>query len=98
MADYEQETKARIIDSVIKRRNTTGESQEEVYVAHLKIWETENGQDKLRYIILSGVFVYSPTILFHSDLRTQRSMEAIPYCTSLASIRMELSQLVRRGN
>lgn len=72
MADYEQETKTRIIDSVIKKRNASGESQEEVYVAHLKIWETENGQDKLRYIILSGVFVYSPTIPFHSDLRTQR--------------------------
>ena len=55
MSEYEAETKNRIIDSVIQKRNATGEGPEEYYVAHLKIWETENGQDKLRYIILAGV-------------------------------------------
>ena len=62
MTDYELETRTRIIDSVIKKRNASGEGLEEVYVAHLKIWETENGQDKMRYIILSGVSAVSFSI------------------------------------
>ena len=77
MTDYELETRTRIIDSVIKKRNASGEGLEEVYVAHLKIWETENGQDKMRYIILSGVSAVSFSIPALSDLRAQLSMVVI---------------------
>ena len=77
MTDYELETRTRIIDSVIKKRNASGEGPEEVYVAHLKIWEAENGQDKMRYIILSGVSVVSSSFPTLSDLRVQPSMVVI---------------------
>lgn len=77
MTDYELETRTRIIDSVIKKRNASGEGLEEVYVAHLKIWEAENGQDKMRYIILSGVSAVSFSIPTLSDLRAQLSMVVI---------------------
>ncbi|KAI3622586.1 exocyst protein [Moniliophthora roreri] len=43
----------RIIDSVFSRRNAAG-NLEEIYMAHIKIWEdAENGGRKPRYILLS---------------------------------------------
>lgn len=47
MADYDS-VKDRIVVSVFEKRT------DERYVAHLKIWEIENGNDKPRYIILAG--------------------------------------------
>ena len=54
MADYE-DVRRRIISTVFTRRNAAG-NMEESYVAHLKIWEIEGGNDKARYIILSSTF------------------------------------------
>ena len=60
MSDYEDETRARIIDTVIKKRNdavaNNPNAKKEKYVAHLKIKESdEKDQElKLRYIILAG--------------------------------------------
>lgn len=98
MSDYELETRTRIIDSVIKKRNTSGEGPTEEYVAHLKIWETENGQDKMRYVILAGVSYMSSQSPSFSDLRTQLSAEAIPSFTKLALTQMGRSLLERHGN
>ena len=47
MPDYDL-VKERIKSSVFEKR--AGEH----YVAHLKIWEIENGNDKPRFIILAG--------------------------------------------
>lgn len=57
MADYE-DVRKRIVSSVFSKRNATGGSSES-YVAHLKIWEIEGGNDKPRYIILAGVFHFN---------------------------------------
>lgn len=53
MADYES-VKERIIQSVFAKRNATS-AVDEAYVAHLKIWEIEGGNDKPRFIILAGM-------------------------------------------
>ena len=51
--DYEN-VRQRIISSALERRNAAGGPQER-YVAHLGVVENgEDGQPKLRYIILSG--------------------------------------------
>lgn len=55
MADYDS-VKDRIITSVFEKRT------DERYVAHLKIWEIENGNDKPRYIILAGECFYALAI------------------------------------
>jgi len=52
------DVRKRIIDSVFSKRNAAGK-QEEIYVAHVKIWEDvgdDNGGRKPRYILLSRMF------------------------------------------
>ena len=51
--DYE-DVRQRITSSALGRRNVAG-SPQEMYVAHMGVVENgEDGQPKLRYIILSG--------------------------------------------
>ncbi|KAH8119946.1 exocyst complex component Sec3-domain-containing protein [Phellopilus nigrolimitatus] len=62
MSDHESAVKNRIIESVFTKRNAAGDGAEETYIAHLKIWEIEGGNDKPRYIILSKTSNGSPLI------------------------------------
>lgn len=60
MADYDS-VRQRIISSVFSRRNATG-GAEEVYVAHVKVFEDaaeDDGGRKPRYIIISRKNLYT---------------------------------------
>ena len=56
MDEHEVTVRNRIIESVFAKRNAAGDGPQESYAGHLKIWESEGGNDKPRYIILSGAF------------------------------------------
>ena len=62
MADHEAAVRNRINESVFAKRNATGEGPQESYAGHLKIWESEGGNDKPRYIILSSMYIYMASI------------------------------------